>query len=320
MSVPSGGIDIVRPTPLPLAGTIGITAPAGPVKTERLQAAVKAIKSDGHKVVTAPSAFERHGLFAAPDAVRLHELEAMFVSPDVDAVFCARGGVGSSRLLPHLDTSKIAASRKPFLGFSDITALQWYLWAREKFISFSGPLAVEWDGGVDDATRRQAFNILRGTASSNLFGDFSRDSVQVLRGRGKVTGRLMPGNLTMITTLLGTPYLPDLCGTILMIEDVSEPPHRVDRMLFHLRNAGVLNNLAGLLAGDLEIKDDETSTDSVRTSLLDVTNGCDYPVAMSFPYGHGTQRMTLPVGGLVEFDADHMTLNLLEPVTEEHPV
>jgi muramoyltetrapeptide carboxypeptidase len=220
--------------------------------------------------------------------------------------------VGSSRLLETINTRRIAQSGKPLLGFSDVTVLQWLLWERERLVTFTGPLAVEWDGDLSERTRRQAFRILGGTADPDLLADWPHDSVRVLRDGRKAVGRLLPGNLTMIATLLGTPYCPDLRGAILLVEDVNEPAHRVDRLLFHLRNAGVLGQIEALLVGDLS---GEGNGESAVHSLLDATRGETYPMAMNLPYSHGPERMTLPVGGLVEFCSDSMSLSLLESVT-----
>jgi muramoyltetrapeptide carboxypeptidase len=303
------------PRPLLPGGRIGICAPAGPVKEERLRAAIEALRAENYDVVTAPSAFARDGLFAAPDDVRRRELQDMFTRPDVDAVFCARGGVGSSRLLSELDTALIARARKPFLGFSDITVLQWLLGKRHQFVSFSGPLAVEWSDGVSPSTRRRALDLLGGRAKGDLLNGFPRDDTRALHG-GKVRGPLWPGNLTMIATLLGTPFLPDLSGAVLLVEDVNEPPHRVDRLLFHLRNSGILNGIGALLAGDLESGEEGDLKGSVARALADVTRGLNIPVALGLPYGHGPERVTLPVGALLEWDSDNATLTLCEPVTE----
>jgi len=300
---------VIAPLPLRRGGRIGICAPAGPVADERLRAAVVALEADGYGVDVAPSAFGRNGLFSAPDEVRRRELEQMFARPDVDAVFCARGGVGSSRLLPLLNSAAISQSRKPFLGFSDITALQWLLSGRHGLVTFSGPLAVEWDGGVSEETRRRAFDMLEGKASRDLLTDFPRDRLRVLRG-SRATGRLMPGNLTMIATLLGTPYVPALDGAILLIEDVGEPPYRIDRLLFHLRNAGVFDRIGALLAGDFGLESAE-DVQTVERSLLEATLGVDFPVAIGLPYGHGPDRITVPVGVTAKFDSENGTLSLL---------
>ena len=297
--------------------TIGICSPAAPVNEIKLKSAIEEIRKSGYKVVTATSTFGNIGLFAATDEVRCRELEEMFLRDDVDAVFCSRGGVGSSRLFEILNTKLIAESRKPFLGFSDITALQWMLFAKHEFVSFTGPLATEWEGSVTDYSRKSALQMLMGKSGQNLFAGFNLSSAKVLRGRGKVTGKLFPGNLTMITTLPGTPYLPDLRNAILFIEDVGEPPYRVDRMLFHLRNAGMLTNLSALLVGDFQMKDDPVAFNYLKTSLLEATRGMDFPILLNLPYGHGAERMTLPVGIEVTVDLDHISLSLNSPAAKD---
>jgi muramoyltetrapeptide carboxypeptidase len=307
---------MVYPRPLRRGGKIGICTPAGPVVEERLRAAVAALQSDGFDVETTPSAYDKYGLFSAPDDIRRQELEDLFARDDIGAVFSARGGVGASRLLATVDTGLITRSSKPFLTFSDLTALQWLLFKRHEFVTFAGPLAVEWDGAVSEASRRQAWRVLCGESNGDLWGDLPRESLGVLRGPGKVSGILMPGNLSMATTLLGTPFMPDLRDTILLIEDVNEPPHRVDRMLFHLRNAGVLQKLRGLLIGDFGTELDPLRNDALRTSLLDATEGTNYPIICGLPFGHGPERMTLPVGAPVMLDLDRMQFTMHVPQME----
>jgi muramoyltetrapeptide carboxypeptidase len=295
---------MIVPGALPSGGRIGICAPSGPVKPERLTQAVAKLQSLGYEVVTAPSAFSSFGFRAAPDETRARELEEMFVRDDIQAVFCTRGGVGASRLLEILDTPRLVQHPKPFLGFSDVTALQWFLFARHQFISFTGPLAVEFDGAVTDRTQQHALRILS-RKTNDLLSDFPRDDIRVLRGSGPLSAPLMPGNLTMITTLLGTPYLPDLTGMLLFIEDVNEPLYRVDRMLFHLRNAGILHRIAGLITGDLGASTEDEKS-ALTESLLDATRGTNYPIVIGMPHGHGPDRMTLPVGATVDLQLDPM--------------
>ena len=307
---------MIFPRPLRRGGKIGICTPAGPVVEERLRTAVAALQAEGFDVETSPSAFDKYGLFSAPDEIRRRELEELFAREDIDAIISARGGVGSSRLLDVMDTALIARSRKPFLAFSDVTALQLLLMKRERFVTFSGPLAVEWDGAASDVSRKQAIQTLMGEAPSDLIGDIPHAALETLRGAGEVHGSLIPANLSMLTTLLGTPFLPDLRGALLMIEDVNEPPHRVDRMLFHLRNAGALANLGALLLGDFGTEDDSLRSEALRTSVLDATYGTDYPIVANFPFGHGPERMTLPVGASVTLDVKHTSLSL-NPVPAE---
>lgn len=307
---------MVYPRPLRRGGKIGICSPAGPVVEERLRAAVAALEAEGFEVETTPSAYDKYGLFSAPDDVRRSELEDLFTRDDIDAVFSARGGVGTSRLLESLNTGIIARSRKPFLTFSDVSALQWLLFKRHEFVTFSGPLAVEWDGAVSEATRRQAIRVLCGEFDGDLLADLPKVNVAVVREGGEISGRIMPGNLTMMTTLLGTPYIPDLRGAVLLIEDVNEPPHRVDRLLFHLHNAGILKELRALLVGDFGTEFDPARDDALRTSLQDATRGTEYPVVMGLPFGHGPERMTLPVGVPVIFSVEPLRFKMNLPRME----
>ncbi|MCB9366097.1 MAG: LD-carboxypeptidase [Calditrichaeota bacterium] len=287
--------------PLLPGGTIGICAPAGPVKREKLEAAILRIEQRGYRVVLSPSVFSRLEFLSANDVTRLRELEEMFQHDKCDAVFAARGGVGTSRLLARSDFSAIATSATPFLGFSDTTALQFALWKQHKCVTFSGPLAVEFDGTLTEATESFCFECLAGKLPENWLLDFSSANWEVIRsGAREIVAPLLPGNLTMITTLLGTPFLPDLRGCILAIEDIAEPPYRVDRLLFHLKNAGAFEHLAALLIGDFgwppeDIESRELLLESVRA----VTENTTYPVLAGLPYGHGPERLTLPVGAPV---------------------
>jgi muramoyltetrapeptide carboxypeptidase len=303
---------VIVPRALPRGGTIGICAPAGPVKPERMSAAVAALEGEGFRVVLSPSALSQAGLFSASDDIRRRELEELFVRDDIDAVFCARGGVGSSRLIEKINSDLIIRADKPFLGFSDLTALQWWF-SRNGLISFQGPLAVEWEGTVDEKSRRNSLNILSGESAPDLLQGFSTNDIDIIRS-GKVSGKLMPGNLTMIATLLGTPFVPDLKNNIMCIEDVAEPAYRIDRLLFHLRNAGVFNQIGALLCGDLSCDHSAEESDNLRRAVTDATLGFDFPVIMNLPFGHGAERLTLPIGAEVEFDSQTITLRPLQPL------
>lgn len=285
--------------PISPGATIGISAPAGAVRLEILERAVASISGLGYKVKTTPNVYGKHGFLSATDEIRRQELESLFNDPDVDTVWCARGGVGTSRLLSTLNLEPIANSNKSFLGFSDLTALQWALWAKHRATTFSGPLTVEFADSLSQETRDFALQLLSGASPENWLSSFPDSKLELLRsGAREIIAPLMPGNLTMMTTLLGTPWMPDLRGVILVIEDIAEPPYRVDRLLFHLRNSGVLYNLAALVVGDFGWggEEEQTNNDLLNQSLLDATSGTSYPIITGFPYGHGATRMTLPVG------------------------
>lgn len=288
--------------PLRRGATIGVSSPAGPVNPEKLERAIGNIRALGYQVKLTENVAGKSGFLSAPDEIRRQELELLFCDEEVDTIWCARGGVGSSRLLPTVDLTTIANSSKPFLGFSDLTALQWALWSKFRVVTFTGPLAVEFDGLLAKETQSFAFELLSGAVPSNWLASFPSARPEVLRsGAREIIATLLPGNLTMITTLLGTQWMPDLRGTMLVIEDIAEPLYRVDRLLFHLRNAGVLQNLAALIVGDFGWSGDDRQSnyELLKQSLIDCTRGTCYPIIMNFPYGHGPVRMTLPVGSPV---------------------
>jgi muramoyltetrapeptide carboxypeptidase len=308
---------LILPRALSRGATVGICSPSGPVCRDKLEAAAPALEKRGHSVVLSPTVFDRIGYLAGNDEDRLAALYDMFERRNVDAVFASRGGYGASRILARVDCSRIAASRKPFVGFSDLTALQWLLFARDKFVTFSGPLAVEWAGGVAQESLEFLLRLLSGDISGNLLHGFPTDGLKVLRS-GRCEGTLLPGNLTLIASLSGTPFLPALEGSILVLEEVGEPRYRLDRLLFHLRNAGVFERISGLLIGDMTHgAPNEEEVPSLEEIVLDATAGFDFPILFGIPYGHGAVRVTLPVGVRVRLDAEKGELSLLEPVVEE---
>lgn len=293
-------------TALVHGATIGISAPAGPVKRDKLERAVLRLHESGYRTKLSDGVLLSDGFLSADDTTRTAELQNLFLDPEVDAVWAARGGVGTSRLLNRLDFETIVNSRKPFIGFSDLTALQWALWAKHRHISFTGPLAVEFDAAVSSATELCAWDVLSGNAG-NLLEYFPNHNLDIVRGGvSQIIAPALPGNLTMIATLLGTPWMPDLRGVMLIIEDIAKPPYRVDRLLFHLRNAGCLQNLAALIVGDFGWDESDDSAHSqLRKSVLDATQGTSYPVLFNFPYGHGRDRAMLPVGAPLSLRLDH---------------
>ena len=155
-----------------------------------------------------------------------------------------------------------------------------------------------------------ALDILSGAIPTNFLNLLENKHPIKMQGTGKIIGKLMAGNLTIITTLLGTPYLPDLQGAILLVEDINEPAHRVDRLFFHLRNSGVYDQISALIVGDFGFSDDPYATSFLNTSVLESTRGFDFPIILNIPYGHGEDRLTLPVGAEMILDSDNMSLTL----------
>jgi muramoyltetrapeptide carboxypeptidase len=262
----------------------------------------------------------RRGHLAGTDAERAGDLNTAFADPEVKAVVCVRGGSGAARVLPLLDYDAIRANPKVLLGYSDITALHNAIHARTGLVTFHGPNGSgSWNRFNADQFRRVFFerelmryeNVV--DAGDELVPRRNR-TVTITGGRAR--GELVGGNLTVLTALAGSSYLPDFSGKILFLEDVSEAPYRVDRMFSTLKLMGALDQLAGVIFG--ECTDCRPGNGYGSLTLEQILD--DYIKPLGIPAYHGAmighirQQFIVPVGGRVEMDADAGTFRLLEPV------
>lgn len=241
--------------------------------------------------------------FAGPTERRTQEFESMLGREDVRALFCARGGYGSNYLLPRLDPATIAATPKIIVGCSDVTTLLTWLHDATGLITFHGPMvAGDWaDERVDVL---QFLNTVSGSAKQTL------DAMEPLR-KGRGQGKLYGGCLSMLVASLGTPYEIKTDGTILFIEDVSEPAYRLDRMLMHLAYAGKLNGVKGIIFGEMKGCTTPGGED-LREVLLHTLGGLNIPVAFGLQSGHVSgYALTLPIGAQAELTVgDSVSLTL----------
>jgi muramoyltetrapeptide carboxypeptidase len=274
-----------------------VIAPAGPFDPASFKQGLAAIADLGLQPRFDPRISEGKRYLAGDDARRLAELNSAFRDPGTKAVFCARGGYGSMRLLPRIDLSELPD--KPLIGFSDITALH-LLWQREGRKSIHGPVVTQ--------LGKQPDNVQRALGKLLFKGEPPKLTGATAIRSGTVRGTLVGGNLSVLTRLLGTPYLPELRGTILLLEDVGERPYRLDRMFTHLRLSGLLDGVAGIALGQLtgceEQDADYTADDVVREILSELP----MPSAMGFPVGHAEPNLPLLLGSNYVLDADAGTL------------
>ena len=289
---------------------VGVIAPAGPSAPERVALVEPLFARFGLRARLYPSCHARHprhDFLAGDDATRLADVHAAFAAPDVAAVFCLRGGWGSARLLDRIDTALLRANPKPFIGFSDITALHALL-AREGGVGFHGPMPgsnLVLEGNDDDA--QALFELLmRPLPAGHCFAPgLAADSWRV---PGRASGVLVGGNLSLVAALLGTPWAWPTAGTLLFLEDVSEALYRVDRLLTQLRLAGVLEGARGFVLGSF------TEDGDPRAVLHEHLAGLGKPVLTGWPAGHAVPNRALPLGARVTLDADAGTLTLDEAV------
>lgn len=310
--------SVRRPPPLHPGACIAVVAPASgprPRDRERYEAGLDRLR-DTYTVRLAWTPGSERGYLAASDADRAHALNAAIADPDVRGIVCVRGGYGSLRLLTAIDYASAQAHPTVLIGYSDVTALHLALYHRAGWTGVSGPVVTEW-AGADDATL-DAFQSLVTGATPAL--DVPPGAPLQSLADGRATGRVLGGNLSVLTRLLGTPFCPDFAGSILVLEDVDEKPYAVDRMLAHLQLAGVLDAVAGVVIGDLAPADvdDDTPTLSLDTVLDDYFADRPYPVATGLVYGHCLPRVSLPLGVRARLDVSNAStsLDLLDPVVD----
>lgn len=304
-------------------GTVAVIATASPAGAKAEQVAAW-IKARGFVPRLLPSAtIVSDDYLAGADMLRLHDLHDAFADSTIDAILCLRGGYGSARLLDRIDFDLIGRHPKPFVGYSDVTALLLALARNAGFVTFHGPmLASDLLPGKRPPTESALFDMLQGrrSAGSQLPHppEFPLDT---LHG-GVAHGRLLGGNLAIIGSLLGTPYEIDLNGAILLIEDVGETPQKIDRLLTQLRLAGKLAQARGILIGDFsEIDDpraavDRSAADRRRLQLVwrDLLEPLGVPILAGWRSGHCDPNLTLPIGAMVQLDADRQQLRLEQDV------
>lgn len=267
----------------------------------------------------APHLNDRHGYLAGKDRDRAADLNRMYADDDVRAVFAVRGGWGSARLLPYLDFALIRSNPKLLIGFSDITALHLAFAARAGFPTIHGPNAGSAWGKLSVAAFKNL--VFEGHLPLYRNPPGTEDRLvqrewrtQIIRP-GKATGRLLGGNLTVLSALVGTPYLPDFNGAILFLEDVDEAEYRIDRMLTQLSLAGVLRRLAGVVFGqctNCRATGPSYGGFTLSQVLKQHLEPLGVPAYQGALFGHVDDQFSLPVGARAEIDATEGTIRLLE--------
>ena len=282
--------------------------------------ALEVMEALGFRVKTGAHYAGRRGHLAGSDEARAADLNAAFADDEVKAVICVRGGSGAARVLPLLDYTAIRANPKVLLGYSDITALHNAILAQTGLVTFHGPNGTgSWNRFNADQFERVFFRReLMQYRNQVEAGDElvpRRNRTLTIAG-GKASGELVGGNLTVLTALAGSPYLPDFTGRILFLEDVSEAPYRIDRMLSTLKLMGALDRIAGLVFGECTDCDPGEGYGSLTLDeiLDDHIKPLGIPAYRGAMIGHIRQQFIVPVGGKVEMDADAGTFRLLEPV------
>jgi muramoyltetrapeptide carboxypeptidase len=314
--------SLLKPKRLAAGDTVALISPASATfESVDVQIAKESLEALGLTVRLGAHMMERHGYLAGDDKTRAADINALFADKEVAAIHPIRGGWGSSRVLPYLDFDIIRRNPKILLGYSDITALLLSVHAKTRLVTFHGPIGMgRWDAFSIDYYKRVLFDgeVLtyqnkRDLSDRNALTQ-TEFRVQTITA-GTARGRLLGGNLTVLTAIVGSPYLPDWDNAILFTEDVHEEPYRIDRMLTQLKLAGVLNRIKGFIFGSCsECTPGEGSYGALTLEEIftDHIKPLGIPAWQGAMIGHQQPQWTLPEGVEVEIDAAAGTIRLLE--------
>ena len=293
--------------------TIGLISPSSPSPDhQKIGQAVTYLEKLGYRVKPAGHFNSKSETRQDLDRRKLHDLHEMFADRSVRAIFCLRGGSGATRLLQDLDYSLVARNPKILAGYSDITALSIALYARTGLVTFSGPMLATELHNPSTYTEKNFWKILESTSSVHQIINHPDHPVCVFR-EGSASGTLLAGNLSVLSCLVGTPYLPSTKGSLPLFEDINEEPYRIDRLLSHLHNAGFLHKCSGILFGQFS---KDAMTFDKKHPLLDILRyytdktAPHVPVVAGLSYGHIDDLLTLPVGSSCSLKACNGELSL----------
>ncbi len=313
---------LIKPRRLVPGDTIGLISPSGPTTAdgattpESVESARRRLLGVGFRTVVAPHAFDVRGYLAGADADRAADLTAMFADPGVQGVLCVRGGYGAHRLLDALDYDLVRRNAKVFIGYSDITALHLAFHSRAGMVSFHGPMT----GALAGPDPHDLIALLRAVTRAEPIGPLlnppAGPPIETLVP-GVAEGDLIGGNAAITTALLGTPYQPDFAGKILFLEDLGDHLYRLDRKIAHLRLAGILQRVAGVVVGECRYSPEPEPPLTVRQILDDLVVPLGKPAIYGLACGHGDHHLTLPLGVRARLDATRGVLSVEDAAVTE---
>ena len=322
---PAGERPVLRPRVLHEGDLIGLVTPSAYVSDpDRLALAEATVKYFGLRARMGRNVGKRTGYLAGSIEERVADLHEMFRDPEVKAVFAIRGGYGAAQLLDRIDYDLILRNPKIFLGFSDITALHLAIGRRTGLVTFHGPVVLSgFSSYTQNWFRKALFSaeplgiVTNPPEPNQLRPAHTLRTVRPGRGRGPLVG----GNLTLISTTMGTPFEIETRGRVLFLEDVGEEPYRIDRMLTQLRLAGKFDGVAGVVLGEChdcaprEFQPSFESTFSLGEIVDRILGKLDVPVLSGLTFGHTDDQVTLPEGVLATLDADKQELIIEQSAT-----
>jgi muramoyltetrapeptide carboxypeptidase len=294
------------PSRLRHGDTVGIVAPAGPFDRKKFESGIAIIESMGFHVAVPDNIYMKKGYLAGSDSHRAELINFFFADGKIKAIFCARGGFGSIRILSLLDYRLIKKNPKIFVGFSDISAILSTLYSRCGIVAFHGPLV----SGLGSASIKTRQALLAAVSSESKIEVKPERNLTVRHGLA--SGPVAGGNLTTLCHLVGTPFEPGLKGHILFLEDTGEAVYRIDRMLNHMKLAGCFKGLSGLVLGSFK----NCGSFSEIVGIVDnIFSEHDIPILAGFEIGHEKNNITIPIGLNATLDTEKQLLSFNRPAT-----
>lgn len=301
---------MIFPKKLKTGDTIGLVCTGSPVRSADVKICVTTLEDMGYKVKAADNLCADYGGYMAGSGLqRACQLNKMFEDGDVKAVFCLRGGYGSSRIMEHMDYDTVRNNPKIFVGYSDVTSLHIALNQECGLITFHGPMV--YSNMIKDFDRESKESLFK-TINAGSHMEFKNPQgcdVKVLKeGMGK--GRLTGGNLSILSASIGTPYEIDTKGKILFIEETDEPIGKIEKWAWHLKDAGKFKDCAGVLLGQFTniFNRGMPDFDEIKC-FFDILGELDIPVLYNIQSGHGRPMMTLPLGAWCVVDSSSKSIN-----------
>jgi muramoyltetrapeptide carboxypeptidase len=320
--LPDSNIKKIKPPRLKKGDTIGLITPGSFIDEGELQDSIENLEDMGFKTYHTDRILERYGYLAGTDKQRAEDINHMFENDEVDGIVCTRGGWGCNRILPTIDYDLIKKNPKVLVGYSDITSLLYGIYAQAGLVTFHGPVGIstfnDYSVGYMEKILMEDSKGLELLSSEEDKEKENKAYKIYTIAKGKAEGELIGGNLSIVASLLGTPYDVDYKDKILYLEDVGEEPYRIDRMLTELLLAGKLDEVNGIVLGvfvDCEVSTRNPSFSkslTLKEVFIDRLAELGVPVIHGLSFGHISNKYTLPFGSNAELDTEKQTITMLE--------
>ncbi len=313
-------MEVIKPKRLKKGDVIGFISPAStPDDLSKIDKAVKYFEDLGYPVKVGANVGKKDGYLAGSDEERLSDLHEMFADKSVKAIISVRGGYGSARLLDKINYRLIKRNPKIFVGYSDLTALNIAIFKKTGLITFEGPMAAtDFGNDIDPYTEEIFWRIV---AHKKKFGKIENPNGEKFYSlaKGRAEGRIIGGNLSILTSLAGTKFFPNFKNQILLLEELNEEPYRIDRMFNHLRLLGVFESVRGIIFGrfvDCYQKAGERTERTLNKVILEYFENFDKPLVYNVSHGHVKKNFTLPIGIRAKVNAARSIIEILESAVE----